>query len=331
MLIFSHSDDDAKERGQRMIPDERTCRYFMTIAQEKNISQAARRLYISQPSLSRFLSDLEKELGVSLFLRETGSLTLTSAGDSFCRYIEKLKDLEASFSDEIKHTPDLRKHRLTVGAGSITGPFLAGHVFPVFRREYPEIELHLVEDIHINLIARLSSGELDMALLVASGEDTLTGSHIKLLATAPRLFIISRSHPLSVLVEEPDKNSPDNPQFISPKCLENQSLIAGLPGQKVNDDINLLVKKYGIRSLSQINLQSNTTGLAMAECGMGIAFMPGFYITDPDSHPDLLYLYSDDPLTQWCMTIRHKNSRLSPYEHRFVELAKAVFSGKEPA
>ena len=314
-----------------MIPDERTCRYFTTIVQEKNISQAARRLYISQPSLSRFLSDLEKELGAALFVRERGSLSLTSAGISFCQYIEKLKDLEASFSAEITNTPGLRKQSLTVGAGSITGPFLAGQIFPVFHREYPEIKLQLVEDIHVNLISRLSSGELDMALLVASGADTLSGRHIKLLAAEPRLFIISRSHPLSALVRDPEKNSPDNPQLVSPECLENQALIAGLPGQKVNDDINLLVKKYGIRSLSQINLQSNSTGLAMAECGMGIAFMPGFYVTDPASHPDLLYLYSDDPLTQWCMTIRHKNSRLSPFEHRFVELAKAVFSGKKPA
>ena len=43
-----------------MIPDERTCQYFMTIAREKNISRAARCLYISQPSLSRFLTGLEK-------------------------------------------------------------------------------------------------------------------------------------------------------------------------------------------------------------------------------------------------------------------------------
>lgn len=50
-----------------MIPDERTCQYFITIAREKNISRAARSLYISQPSLSRFLTGLEKETGYSAF------------------------------------------------------------------------------------------------------------------------------------------------------------------------------------------------------------------------------------------------------------------------
>lgn len=314
-----------------MIPDERTCRYFTTIVQEKNISQAARRLYISQPSLSRFLSDLEKELGVSLFLRETGSLSLTSAGNQFYQYIKKLKELESSFSSEIKSAPDHLEQTLTVGAGSITSPHLAGKVFPIFRREYPEIGLRLVEDIHVNLLSRLSSGELDLALLVASGADDLSGRHVKLLASSPRLFVISRSHPLASLVDHPEENSIENPQLISPHDLENQTLISGMPGQKLCDDVNLFISKYNIRSLAIVPLQTIQTSLAMAECGMGIAFMPGFYVTDPASHPDLLYLYSDDPLTQWCMTIRHKNSRLSPFEYRFVELAKAVFSGKKPA
>ena len=62
-----------------MIPDERTCQYFMTIAREKNISRAARCLYISQPSLSRFLTGLEKELGTPLFIRNNGILSLTRA------------------------------------------------------------------------------------------------------------------------------------------------------------------------------------------------------------------------------------------------------------
>ena len=55
-----------------MIPDERTCQYFITIAREKNISRAARSLYISQPTLSRFLTGLEKELGTPLFIRNNG-------------------------------------------------------------------------------------------------------------------------------------------------------------------------------------------------------------------------------------------------------------------
>lgn len=54
-----------------MIPDERTCQYFITIAREKNISRAARSLYISQPTLSRFLTGLEKELGTPLFVIKT--------------------------------------------------------------------------------------------------------------------------------------------------------------------------------------------------------------------------------------------------------------------
>ena len=66
-----------------MIPDERTCQYFITIAREKNISRAARSLYISQPSLSRFLTGLEKELGTPLLYEITGSCPLRRQENCF--------------------------------------------------------------------------------------------------------------------------------------------------------------------------------------------------------------------------------------------------------
>ena len=80
-----------------MIPDERTCQYFITIAREKNISRAARSLYISQPTLSRFLTGLEKELGTPLFIRNNGILSPTPAGELFFQYITGLKGMESRF------------------------------------------------------------------------------------------------------------------------------------------------------------------------------------------------------------------------------------------
>ncbi len=314
-----------------MIPDERTCQYFQTIVQEKNISHAAKRLYISQPSLSRFLSDLEKSLDTALFLRESGNLCLTAVGEQFCRYIDDIKKLEAAFSAEIKKAPDHKNQVLTIGAGSNTSYFLARQVFPVLHREYPDIDLRLVEDIHVNLISRLNSGELDMALLVATSADELSGTHIKLIAASPRLFVISRSHPLAALVTDPESNSIHNPQLFSLKYLEGQTVVSGQPGQKINDDVKLLISKYKLRSVNAISLQNLQTSLSMAECGLAVSLMPGIYIRDPKAHPECLYLYSDDPLAQWRMTIRHKNRRLSSVERRFIELASALFSGKNPA
>lgn len=131
-----------------MIPDERTCQYFITIAREKNISRAARSLYISQPTLSRFLTGLEKELGTPLFIRNNGILSPTPAGELFFQYITGLKGMESRFSNDLSSLLLPQKQTLRIGAGSITSPFLPEKVFPILHREYPDVELSLTEDIH---------------------------------------------------------------------------------------------------------------------------------------------------------------------------------------
>lgn len=313
-----------------MIPDERTCQYFITIAREKNISRAARSLYISQPSLSRFLTGLEKELGTPLFIRNNGILSPTPAGELFFQYIASLKGLESRFSNDLSSLLLPQKQTLRIGAGSITSPFLAEKVFPILHREYPDVELSLTEDIHIHLLSRMEKGELDLSVLVASGADVASNRFVKVLARAPRLFMISRSHPLASLVARPEKNSVENPQKFSLHHLENQTLVSGIPGQKICEDISQIITKYRLNNLSLVPVQNRKTNIAMAEYGLAIAFLPAIYVTKPENHPELLYLYSDDPLAQWCMTVRHKNSRLTPIERRFIDLASAVFSGKEP-
>lgn len=219
-----------------MIPDERTCQYFITIAREKNISRAARSLYISQPTLSRFLTGLEKELGTPLFIRNNGILSPTPAGELFFQYITGLKGMESRFSNDLSSLLLPQKQTLRIGAGSITSPFLPEKVFPILHREYPDVELSLTEDIHVHLLSRMEKGELDLSVLVASGADTLSNRFVKVLARAPRLFIISRSHPLASLVACPEENSIKNPQKFSLHHLENQTLVSGVPGQKICEE-----------------------------------------------------------------------------------------------
>lgn len=314
-----------------MLPDEHTCQYFLALTQESNISRAARRLYISQPSLSRFLSSLEKELGTQLFRRDGNRLMLTPPGERFLQYIHELQKLEQSYAQLISEASSPPLSVLRVGAGTITSPYVTGRIFPSLHREFPEVALVLTEDIHSNLLQKLNRCELDLALLAASGNDRLSAASCAVIAQSPRLFVISRSSPLAGLVREPGKNSPYSPQLLEPEMLNNQHLISGVFGQKVHEDLTLLIKKYQLNLPQPLPIQNVNSGIALAQCGMGIGIFPAFYIEhySESEEQELYYFYLEDPLMQWRMTVGFSNPVLRPIEKRFIELARDVFSDRE--
>lgn len=81
---------------------ERDIDYVIAVAECRSISQAAEVLYISQPSLSRYLSNLENELGFSLFVRTINGTELTEAGKIYLKYAKEIKLLRGTMEHELR-------------------------------------------------------------------------------------------------------------------------------------------------------------------------------------------------------------------------------------
>lgn len=95
--------------------EKRQCEYFLTIAQEKNISKAAEKLFISQPSLSKFLIGLEKETGHKLFLRNRNQLEITEEGKIYLKYAKKFLSLENRMIQELSSRRAKDSSKLSLG------------------------------------------------------------------------------------------------------------------------------------------------------------------------------------------------------------------------
>lgn len=312
-----------------MLFDERTMQYFQVIARERNISRAAKKLYISQPSLSRFLTKLENQVGAELFIRRKNALTLTAAGECFLEYIREAQQLNERYYQAFSNIVCMEKKVLRIGAGSITSPYLTQHVFPAFQKEYPNIQLKLVEDIHINLLQKLERGQVDLTLLIYTAEDMprQLGTDTELVLRQPRLLSVGPSHPFCKLLQSPETNSMASPQRIRPELLQGQSVIVGVPGQKIWEDIWHLQKKYLIKGMSAIHSQNVDSGIAMAACGMGIYIAPAFYLAHSQvaKQEPLFYFYLDDPLLEWNLVIRYKDKKPANFMKRFTELTRQTF------
>ncbi len=312
-----------------MLFDERTMQYFQAIANERNISRAAEKLYISQPSLSRFLSRLEQRLGGELFQRKTDRLALTALGECFLAYIQEAQQLNSRYEQQFSALLCQEEQTLRIGAGSITSPFLTRGVFPKFQQEYPHIHLQLVEEIHINLLQKLDHGQVDLAMMVYNGEELslLERDNAELIISQPRLLIVGQQHPLASLIQNPADNSIFSPQPLQVERLENQTIITGVPGQRIWEDTQSLQRKYAIKGIRFISSQSLDTSISMAACGMGVFTLSPFYIINSQAvqRDDLFYFILDDPLFQWTLAVRCRSKSLSEPERRIIALIRETF------
>lgn len=143
--------------------NDRQLKYILTIAEEGNITAAAHKLYISQPSLSYLLSHVEEELGIKLFDRNVTPLALTDAGDCYIKAAKQILSVQRELLNQIDDIRHLRKGRLTVGCSPQLSPFIFPAFLPSFIRNNPGIQLTLVEENLPVLEDLLNSGDLELA------------------------------------------------------------------------------------------------------------------------------------------------------------------------
>ncbi|HXQ44775.1 MAG TPA: LysR substrate-binding domain-containing protein [Acidimicrobiales bacterium] len=171
--------------------------YAVAVAEERHFTRAAARLHVAQPSLSRQIRLLERELGVELFHRGPGQnrVELTAEGEILLPLLRRvLADVEATAS-EARSLAGLASGRLSVGAT----PSLATRYLPAalarFHARHPGVELFLVESGSRHLVPRVAEGELDLALVV------LPVTHPLVLTTEmfeDRLvLVVAPDHPLA--------------------------------------------------------------------------------------------------------------------------------------
>lgn len=93
----------------------RVLKYFLTVAREESITKAAEALYITQPTLSRQIAELEEEIGTLLFVRSNRNVTLTDAGRLFRRRVEEMLELEEKIKDEFSGKEESLSGTVSIG------------------------------------------------------------------------------------------------------------------------------------------------------------------------------------------------------------------------
>ncbi len=143
----------------------RVLRYFLEVAREGSVTHAAERLHISQPTLSKQLKDLERELGKKLFVRSSFSVRLTDEGMLLRKRAEDILDMVDKTEEEFKSLGEITGGDIHIGCAESDGiKHLARQVKAVQTR-CPGIRVHLYSGDTNDLAERLDRGLLDFAVI----------------------------------------------------------------------------------------------------------------------------------------------------------------------
>lgn len=138
--------------------------YFLTVAEELSLSKAAKKLYISQQSLSGHISRLEKEFGTPLFERYP-KMKLTYAGVCTEKLARQILALNRQMNLQIGDIVNQKKGRLRIGVATrACGRIVLPQVLPQYHNMYPDVELHLEKGLTRDLIDKLNEGDLDIII-----------------------------------------------------------------------------------------------------------------------------------------------------------------------
>lgn len=254
--------------------------YFLAVAEELNITRAAKRLYISQQSLSNHISNLEKEFDVQLFNR-TMPLTLTYAGRALKVRAKELLDLKDETFKELSDIKNFTIGQLSIGISHTRGRFLLPAILPVYKEKFPNIELHLVEGNSVELNSALFHGDIDLMI-------DLLPFKTENVETVPicqeEIFLVV---PDKVL----DRHFPGRQEEIKQQLKENADvqLLKDCPyllinkGNRIRTIANEVFEEAQLTPSILLETENIETVMALVIKGMGITFYPKMFLTDKES------------------------------------------------
>ena len=143
----------------------RVLKYFLMVAREENITKAASLLHITQPTLSRQLIQLEKELEVTLFHRSNHNIILTEDGMLLKRRAQELISLSEKTVQELSHKEQALSGEIAIGCGETKSMLFLAEQIRTFQQIYPLVQFHIHSAIADEIKERIEKGTLDAGLL----------------------------------------------------------------------------------------------------------------------------------------------------------------------
>ncbi len=200
----------------------RVLRYFLSVAREGSITAAANALHITQPTLSRQIQELEKELGRCLLIRGSHNVRLTADGMVLRKRAEEIVEMVSKAKEEIGAGQYPVSGEVYIGGGETQGMRIIAEVIKAVCLDYPYIKFHLFSGNAEDVTERLDKGLLDYGILIQP-TDLSKYDFIHLLSKDRWGVIMRKDNPLASQKDISKKDLRGLPLICSRQLLQGGS------------------------------------------------------------------------------------------------------------
>ena len=287
--------------------------YILVLAETGNMTRAAARLYISQPTLSQFLARQEQELGVPLFQRSGGLYTLTSVGELYAEYARKVISLTSILEKDIKRISTTSN--ISIGTSSTRAMQMLSSILVDFRKYYPRVEIKVSTDNLRIMSGAVSRGEVDIAFITADSLEQYKGHSIEL-KKEEVVFVAPNSHPYCQTLEPGTGHTLTSEELL--KHFGATPFILQLKGSCIRYLIDGFFGKQDFNPAIACSTSHAQSISDMVSSNIGVGFVPTGYAA---ALPDITYFSLEPKLYRIHSIIYRKDLIMEPPHKYLIQLA----------
>lgn len=289
----------------------RILNYFLTVAQEQNITRAADILHITQPTLSRQLMQLEKDLGAPLFERDTKKIKLTPAGNFLVHRGKEIMLLVEKTKADLRDQEANLSGSVSLGAGELTSVQLLADIIHAFQEKFPAVTFDLFTGTADIVRERMENGLIDAALIIAP-IDMLNYDFVRLPQAEEYGILMRADAPLAAKASITAKDLENRPLLLPSRLQVRSQILNWLSGNIAN-----------IKLVGTCNLLGNAFTLVERCRQYAIVVKPAAL-----DESRLRFIPLEPPVTSEVYLAWRRGSKFSLTAQKFIEFAQCFLGMK---
>lgn len=287
--------------------NEEKYEYFIDICDTGSITRAAEKHYISQPAMSKYIANLETELGTRLINRKAGHLSITKAGEIYLNFAKETFENYKKMKSEVECISLSEPKTITFGISVNLSEYFLNDVIRLALEINPDFDFNIIENTSLNMEKMLENGKVDIAFL---NTDSKEGKNVDYtIVQKDRIYIVCGKNNPFLSGKKKRFINGKNVYVFEKSEIENLPFYSRGKNFKLTETVNRYLSNKGINIKNILFVSDLYTLLNLAKSTNRFAFSPETYLDNNSLTDDMALCTIEGESIEWyAVFARLKNS-----------------------